>query len=68
MSMPDILEAVAADGSSVFRITYNGSVASTLISTTSLKLNPTNFDDATTVSDQFTDYEVQTFPVTSPFL
>ena len=68
MYMPDILEALAADGSPVFRVTYNGSVASTLISTTSLKLNPTNFDDATTLGDQFTDYEVETFPVTSPFL
>jgi hypothetical protein len=68
MYMPDILEAVAADGSPVFRVTYNGSVASTLISTTSLKLNPTNFDDETTLSDQFTDYEVETFPVTTSFL
>jgi hypothetical protein len=72
LSMPDVLQVLDADRSTVFRITYNGSLASTLISTTSVNINQSNFSInasnnnnslASPYNAIFGDYEVDTFNV-----
>jgi hypothetical protein len=70
MYMPDILQARSADGSSIFRLTYNGSVASTLVSTAAVTLNSpvNNFAnmDTNKVNTVFGNYEVDTLLTTAP--
>lgn len=55
LNMPDIFKVVDGDGSSLFRIAYNGTVASDIVSTTQLILNPIN--------SQFSYYETDTFDI-----
>lgn len=72
LTMPDLFQATSADGSPVFRITYNGSVASSLISTTQLTLTP----NASTIKNdnvsspapnaELVDYNVGTFLMATP--
>jgi hypothetical protein len=60
ITLPDILNIESAEGSSVFRILYNGSIVSPMLSTSQVIINPiANYEtEAETPNQEFVSYNI----------